>query len=226
VTQADFVNLLVLPLGLGLLGFVEPCSLGSSLLFVQYVEGKDTRVKVAQAVTFTLTRAIVVGALGALATLVGTAFIGFQKAGWVLLGVVYLTLGVFYLVGKAVYLTRSLGPSLGQLAGKRGAVALAVLFGLNIPACAAPLLFAILGSATVGGAAGLAQIGKGFASLAIFGLALSLPLVLAILWGPARRTLDGLGALSTRAPFWIGLLLVALGIWSIYFGLFVTPRPD
>lgn len=33
-------NLLVLPVGLELLGFIEPCSVGSSLLFVRFVEGK------------------------------------------------------------------------------------------------------------------------------------------------------------------------------------------
>jgi cytochrome c-type biogenesis protein len=122
-------------------------------------------------------------------------------------------------------LMRTLGPSLGRLAGKRGAVALAVLFGLNIPACAAPLLFAILGSAAVGGAGGLAQMARGFVSLAVFGLALSLPLVLAMLWKPARRALDQLATWSSRAPLWIGLLLVALGAWSIYFAVFVKPRP-
>ena len=168
--QTDLVNLLFLPLGLGLLGFIEPCSIGSSLLFVQYVDGKTAAVKVAQAVRFTATRALIVGLLGAIAALVGTAFIGFQRAGWLLLGAIYVALGIVYLARKATMLMRTLGPRLGRLSGKRGAVALAVLFGLNIPACAAPLLFAILGSAAVGGAGGLAQMARGFVSLAVFGL--------------------------------------------------------
>jgi cytochrome c-type biogenesis protein len=182
-------------------------------------------VKVAQAVTFTVTRALIIGLSGAIAALVGTAFIGFQRAGWLLLGTIDVALGIVYLAGKMTVLMRTLGPSLGRLSTKRGAVALAVLFGLNIPACAAPLLFAILGSAAVGGAGGLAQMARGFLSLAMFGLALSLPLALAILWKPARQALDRVAAWSSRAPLWIGLLLIALGAWSIYFGLFVTPRP-
>ena len=222
---ADLVNLLLLPLGLGLLGFVEPCSIGSSLLFVQYVEGKPARVKVAQAVTFTLTRAFVVGALGAVAALVGAAFIGFQRAGWVMLGALYVALGIVYLVGKAGTLMRSLGPNLGRLSGKRGSVALAVLFGLNIPACAAPLLFAILGAAAVGGTAGLASIAKGFVSLAVFGFALSLPLAVALFWEPARRALDRFAAFSSRVPLVIGGLLVVLGAWSIWMGLFAKVQP-
>ena len=219
---ADLVNLLLLPLGLGLLGFVEPCSIGSSLLFVQYVEGKPARVKVAQAVTFTFTRAFVVGAVAAL---VCADLIGFQRAGWTMLGALYVALGIVYLVGKAGALMRSLGPNLGRLSGKRGSVALAVLFGLNIPACAAPLLFAILGAAAVGGTAGLASIAKGFVSLAVFGFALSLPLAVALFWEPARRALDRFAAFSSRVPLVIGGLLVALGAWSIWMGLFAKVQP-
>jgi cytochrome c-type biogenesis protein len=70
-----------------------------------------------------------------------------------------------------------------------------------------------------------ATIGEGFVALAVFGFALSLPLAIAIMWGGARRLLDRLGSLSARAPLLIGLLLVGLGVWSIYFGIFVTPRP-
>jgi cytochrome c-type biogenesis protein len=101
--------------------------------------------------------------------------------------------------------------------GVQGAAALALLFGLNIPACAAPLLAAVLGSAAVAGAARVAQ---GFVTLALFGLALSLPLVLALLWAPARRALDRLAGLSGRVPVLVGLLFVGLGVWSVRFALF------
>lgn len=100
-----------------------------------------------------------------------------------------------------------------------------MLFGLNIPACAAPLLLILLGAAAAGGATGTTFLG-GFVSLAVFGLALSLPLVLAVLFASARRALDWLAGLSGHMPSWTGLVLIALGLWSIGFGLFVTlPEP-
>jgi len=99
-----------------------------------------------------------------------------------------------------------------------------VLFGLNIPACAAPLLLASVGAATAGGASG-ASFALGFASLALFGLALSLPLVLAVLIAPARQALDWTAGLSRRAPLWTGVALIALGVWSVWFGLFVRLGP-
>lgn len=132
----------------------------------------------------------------------------------------YVALGVLYLTNRIGPFMVPLGPSLARLADRRGSAALGILFGLNIPACAAPLLFALLAAAAAGGAVG-ATIANGFVSLALFGLALSLPLIVAVLFEPARRALDWLAGLSRRLPFWTGLVLVALGAWSIWFGLFI-----
>ncbi len=217
MTDVGVVNLVVLPLALGLLGFVEPCSMGANLLFVKYLEGKAAARKLAQTSVFMLTRGAFIGALGALAVLVGAAFVTVQKGFWILLGSVYLVLGALYLAGRAGFLMRALGPGLRRLSGARGPAALGVLFGLNIPACAAPLLFVLFGTAAVGGA----TVTQGFVSLGLFGLALSAPLVLAVLWAPGRGLLDRVAGLSRRIPRWTGAVLVAFGLWSIYFGLFV-----
>ncbi len=97
---------------------------------------------------------------------------------------------------------------------------LGLLFGLNIPACAAPLILALLGLAAAGGATA-ADNGGGFVSLAIFGLALSLPLVVAVLFAPARPLLDRMAALSHSMPRWTGAIFALLGLWSIWFALYV-----
>jgi cytochrome c-type biogenesis protein len=221
--EPTLINLVVLPIGLGLLGFVEPCSIGSTLVFVKTIEGRNPAGKLAQVGVFALTRAVFIGLLGILAVVVGAAFLGFQRGGWVILGTLYVLLGLLYLTGRAKALMVTLGPSLARLAQTRGSAALGVLFGLNIPACAAPLIFALLGATAAGGAAG-ATLATGFAALALFGLALSLPLLLAVPFGPARRALDRLAGLSERIPFWTGLLFVVLGVWSIWFALFGTLR--
>ena len=217
--EPTLTNLVVLPVGLGLLGFVEPCSIASTLVFVKTVEGKKPASKIAQVSVFALTRAVFIGFLGVVAVVLGTAFLGFQRAAWFVLGMIYLLLGLLYLTSRVRALMVSLGPSLGRLADTRGSAALGVLFGLNIPACAAPLLFALLGAAAAGGATG-GTLATGFGALALFGFALSLPLLLAVLFEPARRALDWLAGLSERIPFWTGLLFVVLGVWSIWFALF------
>ena len=215
---------ILLPVGLGLFGFIEPCSIGSTLVFIKVMEGKPAVVKFWQIGVFTATRAIFIGVLGAVAVLVGSAFIGFQKAMWTGLGGLYVALGLLFVAGRAGYIMTSLGPSLACIGDVRGSAALGLLFGLNIPACSAPLLFALLGAAAAGGVSG-ATLANGFSSLALFGFALSLPLAVAVLIPAARRALDWLAGLSGRIPRWTGIVLIALGIWSIWFGLFVTPRP-
>src|SRR5918995_3597193 len=217
MSELDLFQLVILPVGLGLLGFVEPCSIGSSLVFIKYVEGQSAATKICQVGVFALTRALFIGALGALVALIGTVFLSLQKGAWLLLGLLYIAIGAFYAFDKAGFLMRSFGPRLSRLVGLRGSIGLGLLFGLNIPACAAPLIFALLGAAALGGRTG-GTVALGFVSLGLFGLALSAPLVVAVFWEPGRRLLDRLAHLSVRVPMVIGLVLIGLGLWSVYFG--------
>lgn len=217
MTDAGLVGLVAIPAGLGLIGFVEPCSIGSSLLFVKYLEGKRAAVRVGETLLFAMTRAVFIGCLGAGAAMIGALFLDLQRGAWLLLGIVYVILGVLVATRRARVLMVSIGPGLRQLDGATGSVGLGLLFGLNIPACAAPLLLALLGAAAAGGAAAL----EGFVALGVFGLALSLPLVAIVLIPPAHRLLDRFASLSGRYPAVAGGVLAALGLWSIGFGLTV-----
>lgn len=219
--EFDFLNIVALPIFFGLSGFIEPCSIGSTLVMVKQMEGRSRRQKITWTLVFAGTRANFIGLLGVVAAGVGSAFLGFQKAAWLILGVLYVVLGAMYLSGRVVVLMCAFGPRLDRLRSTSGAAALGLLFGLNIPACAAPLILALLGFAAVGGAS-TADLSGGFVSLALFGLALSLPLVLAVSFAPMRALLDRLAALSRQIPRLTGILLVLLGLWSIWFGLFVS----
>lgn len=219
----DITAVLVAPIGLGLLGFIEPCAIGSTLLFIKTTESKPAATKLAQVLAFSFTRALFVGVLGAAAALVGALFLAAQKAIWVVAGLLYLAIGALYISGRIGVLMRSIGPRLESFGSPRGSIALGAILGLNIPACAGPILIALLAASAAGGASG-GTLARGFASLALFGFALSLPLVLAVLVPPARKALDWVAALSRRIPVWTGLLFVALGIWSIWFGLAVSIR--
>lgn len=224
MTELTAFTVFVLPVGLGLLGFIEPCSIGSTLVFIKYLEGRDGAAKLAQVGVFTLTRTLFTGALGLAAVALGVAFDGFQKTGWVLLGTLYAAIGLLFIFGRANLLMVSLGPALSRVSAAQGSAGLGLLFGLNLPACAAPLVLALLGAAAAGGATGV-TFAAGFASLALFGLALSAPLLAAVLFEPVRRWLDRLAALSRRIPFWTGLVLLVLGLWSIRFAFVAEIGP-
>lgn len=220
MSEIGLFQLLVLPAALGLIGFVEPCSIGSSLLFVKYLEDKSAAEKIRQTALFAVTRAVFIGALGVAAVAVGGAFVSFQKGAWVVLGAVYVLIGLLLLTGQARLLMRTIGPRVSKLTGARGSAGMGLVFGLNIPACAAPLLAALLGAAAAGGASG-ATLAAGFVSLGVFGFALSAPLVAAVFFEPARRAIDWLAHWAGRFPKWSGVVLILLGAWSIRFGLFV-----
>lgn len=220
--ETSLIGLVAIPAGLGLIGFVEPCSIGSSLVFVKYLEGKSAAAKLVETTLFAVTRAAFIGLLGVLAVVVGSVFLDLQRSAWLLLGAVYVALGLLLATGRARALMVTVGPSLKRLNGLKGSAGLGLLFGLNIPACAAPLLLALLAGAA---ASGNATALSGFVALAVFGFALSLPLVAVVLIPAARGLLDRFAALSGRYPVVAGLVLVALGAWSIGFGMFATIDP-
>lgn len=224
MAEVDLLRVLVLPIGLGLVGFIEPCSIGSSLIFIKTLEGKNAASKLAQVGVFMSVRALAMGALGLAAVAAGTAFFGFQKAAWIVFGSAYALIGILYLTGRSGFLLRSFGPGLSRLAGVNGAAALGAVFAFNIPACAAPFILALVGMAIAGGAGG-AALATGFVSLALFGLALSLPIMVVALFPRARAALDWLAGLSRRMPFWSGVAFMVLGLWSIWFGLNVSIVP-
>lgn len=147
MNEFGWMNTVVLPVFFGLFGFIEPCSIGSTLVMVKQMEARTGRQKIVQMLVFAGTRALFIGLLGLVAAAVGTAFLGFQRGAWLLLGTLYLVLGLMYLGGQIGMLMRSVGPRLDRLRSTRGAAGLGLLFGLNIPACAAPLVLALLGLA-------------------------------------------------------------------------------
>ena len=60
--EVSLANLILLSVGLGLLGFIEPCSMGVNLLFIKYLEGKAAVQKASQTAVFMLTRGLLIGA--------------------------------------------------------------------------------------------------------------------------------------------------------------------
>ncbi len=175
---------------------------------MKYLQGKSAAEVKLETIVFAGTRAFVLGGLGVVAALAGRAILPYQRAFWIALGLLYGLVGALYLSGHQRVLTRRLGPKLGRAPS---AAAVGLLFGLNIPACATPLL-AVLFAANLGSA----NITRGFWTMGMFGLALSFPLVLAVYSARARDGLIRLASYSDRVPRLTGGLLIVLGAWSIF----------
>ncbi|WP_336367721.1 cytochrome c biogenesis protein CcdA [Marinobacter sp. C2H3] len=214
----EFSVALPLAAGLGLLAFIEPCSVGSHLLFIRYLEGLPQRMKVVHTLLFALTRASLMAALGVVAVFVGTAFTGLQQSLWVLLGSIYVVVGLLYLGGGTSWFLALVNRFLPRITRIPGGPGLGVVFGLNVPACAAPLLAVLLGDAATR-ASGNGGVIFGASTLMVFGLAFSAPLLFIVFTARGRRWLEHLTRIAGRMPRWTGAIMVALGAWTFWLAL-------
>lgn len=218
MTGPNIWSLIVLPIGLGLLGFVEPCTVGAHLIFLGTQEGRARNDAAGALAAFIGVRVVVTGAFGAAAVFVGMRLIDAQTLLWLVFGLLYLLIGMAFVLGQAGVVKRriNLAPSAWRQASNP--FVLGAAFGLNVPACAAPILFALLGVAVSSG-----SLLNGFAMMALFGLALSSPLVPVALVPMLQRALARISEWLRPRRWLLGVVFLALGIWSVWFGLFVDP---
>lgn len=213
-----FQSLILLPMGLGLLGFIEPCTIGGHMLFLNTQKNRSGVEKIKAVIVFIAVRSMVAGIFGALIAFLGQQLIGLQTGMWLVFGMIYLGLGIIFLFGGAGLLKRQIDLAPQSWKRAQNPLTLGLAFGLNIPACAAPILFGLLGLAATTG-----TVFTGFLMMFVFGLFLSLPLALLAVVPKLAFKLDNLANRLMRARWILGAVFAILGIWSIWFGLYVDP---
>lgn len=215
---AELLLQLLLPVGLGLLAFVEPCSIGIHLLLIGHLERLPAARRFRELVELVLVRATMLGAIGLAAALLGRELFMLQRSLWVVFGLLYAVLGTLYLSGRQGVLMRMLTPTPERLDSRSRTLGLGAAFGLYVPACAVPLLAVLIGTSTAQSAGGSPVI-AGFVSLFVFGVALSAPLFVLVGSARGQRWINRLVMLAGRLPRPTGALLVLLGLASIAFAV-------
>ena len=208
----DGLYLLALAVGLGLLGFVEPCSIGANMVFLGHLREKRRGARLRETAKFALVRSAVLGLFGLGTALLGSSLFAAQKGFWLLLGLLYLVLGVAVILNARFRWGLFGHISVGRLQPERGgrSLGLGLLFGLNLPACAYPLMLALLGPGAVSGPL------LGFATLFVFGLALSLPLVPLAFSERTAKLVGRLTRLGGATPYVIGAVFLLLAAYVLY----------
>jgi cytochrome c biogenesis protein CcdA len=195
------------------LGFVEPCSLAANAVFLSYVAPLSGWRRVAEALTFTLSWGVFLGLIGAGARAAGGAVLALQRWYILALGIVFVLLGVLVLTGSSRSLPRLPGVGIKRLQRVHStAFLLGVVFGLSAPACATPLLAALVARSLPLGAVG------GFLQLFVFGVAMSAPLLGLAVWRGWQQGLRRLRALRPSVPYLAGGALLLIGVYGIASG--------
>lgn len=206
------LSLLGLAAGLGLLGFVEPCSMGANGVFLSHLRRKDRTARLVETAKFTLARSVVLGLFGLAITFFGSLVFSAQKGFWLILGLLYLALGMGVILNARYRwgIFSRLSPERVLPRREDRSLGLGLLFGLNLPACAYPLLLALIGRSAVEGAL------WGFSALFVFGLALSLPLAPLAFSERAAKHFGHLARLDGITPYVVGIVLIVLAAYVIY----------
>ncbi|RMF34766.1 MAG: hypothetical protein D6754_14465 [Alphaproteobacteria bacterium] len=212
------LHALAMAFGLGLLGFLEPCTIGAHMLFLAAQHDRAMARRLQAGLVFLAARIAVMGGFGGLIAMFGQRLIGVQTGAWLVFGVIYSALGLAVLSGWDRPVRRRIGLAPERWKSASHPLVQGLAFGLNIPACAAPILFALIGTAAAVGSAA-----TGFVMMAVFAAALSLPLVPLSAVPRLARPLDRLAGWLRPRRWLPGAILILLGLWSLWFGLFVDP---
>ncbi len=209
----------LLAFGLGLLGFIEPCTIGAHILFLDGQLARSPNKRLVSVGSFIVGRIVIMGGIGVGIVFVGSGFISVQTGFWAIFGGLYLVLGITMLTGLDRYLRKNIGIGPDRWKFSEKPVLQGLVFGLNIPACAAPIMFALIGAAALTGTAA-----SGAILMATFALGLSLPLLPLSLYPRLSVHLEHLSGWLRQRRWVLGAVFVLLGLWSIWFGLYVNPE--
>ncbi len=91
----DYSALILLPICLGLFGFIEPCTIGGHLLFLDTQKSRGGAAKNNAVLVFVAARAVVMGLFGAVISMLGVWLISVQTGMWLLFGAILVLLGLW-----------------------------------------------------------------------------------------------------------------------------------
>lgn len=123
------------------------------MLFLSTQQERGLRQRLGAVLIFLLARLVVMGGFGGLIVLLGQRLIGVQTGMWLVFGAIYLSLGVVIIAKADKRLRRRVRLTPDRWKFADAPLLQALAFGLNIPACAAPILFGLIGAESVSGSA-------------------------------------------------------------------------
>lgn len=201
-------------------GSFTPCTLGVNLVMVNQLTKEPRAQRVKGWIQFAVSRAVLLAAIGLVIGLLGQMMETFTWWFQMAVNILIIVMGILFILSRK----RPVLPGL-DFTGKQtlrkamSPVAMGALFGLNVTACVAPLVLALLAQTVLIGnwlAGGLA--------LFVFGIMLSLPILVAVLNDKASTWISTASG-KYRPVYYaiIGGVLIVLGMVEIGLSMYVIP---
>jgi cytochrome c-type biogenesis protein len=132
IVTPDLFNLTGLAFGLGLLGFIEPCTIGAHMLFLNSQCDRPMRRRIGALSAFMLARLLVMGGFGGVTVMLGQRMIGVQTNVWLVFGGIYMVIGIVFLSGAGRRLLQRIRIAPDGWRVTRNPWVQGIAFGLNI----------------------------------------------------------------------------------------------
>lgn len=208
--------MIILPFVFGLIGFVEPCSMGINMMFLSSIDRTSSARRFREIAVFMLVWAFVLALLGLSVSLVGNSLFSFERFLFIFLASIYIAVGFLMILSKSllgklrnVHIAHWLGLDLKEGSLKR----FGLIAGLTIPACAIPLITILLGQSLLAG-----DIITGFIALFVFGLALTVPLAVFSFFKGGMVWLSWIAERAKKLRVVGGVILILIGIATFFSG--------
>ncbi len=202
-------SLVLLPFLFGLIGFVEPCSLGINMIFLNRINGFERAKRISETLVFTIVRGTFLALVGLSATFIGSKIISIQSTFFWVLGAIYIFLGALAIMNMYIPIFKY-QINLSKYLKNTEGIALGFIFGLIIPACAISFVLALIGKSIL-----LGNLVEGFISLFLFGIALSLPLVIISFFDKSNKIIAKIAEKARQIPWLAGMVLIAVGLLTM-----------
>ena len=180
-----------------------------NIIFLNRVNQFTRAKRIYETVIFTFVRGFFLAIVGLAAAFIGSRFITIQFSLFIVLGAIYILLGILSIVNMYHPIFKT-DINLGKFVKNKGAVALGVIFGLIIPACAIAFVIALIGKALVAG-----NLFQGFISLFVFGITLSSPLIVISYFKKSNEIVQKIAAKAKSVPWLAGVILIIVGILTM-----------
>ena len=214
------MGLLITAILTGIGGAFTPCTLGVNLVMVNYLTDKTRAQRLKEWTQFAISRAALMAILGLIIGLLGQMVETFTWWFQMVVNILIIVMGVLFIMGRNKPVLKGLDFSGGRSLDKNmSPLALGALFGLNVTACVAPLVLALLAQTVLVG-----NWLSGGLSLFIFGIMLSAPILVAIFNDRASVWISRVSG-QYRSVYYpiIGGVLIVLGLAEIALSMYVIP---